>query len=349
GQVFVNGSSAGDTYLLRSGAKIVDDSRLYVGQLQHSYMPSDRQRFTYGVDALLTRPSSDRTINGRNEDNDDINEYGVYVQSETKLSDQWTFLAAGRFDDHNLLDNPVFSPRAALKFQPDANNTFRATFNQAYSTPSTLNFYLDVLSASVPTSAINPALIPVIGPTILNARGTGSKDGFTYNFGPDGRPWMVSLYGGALYAGGAIPTPNTYLSPDVANVWPAMRALLVAQDPSLDPVLPQLLSGPAPGQFLSLNTVTGSFDPFDYNNVVNLDPIEETKTTTYELGYKGVLGKKLAVSVNGYYSEIKDFIGPLRVETPHVFINGATFVPQLTADIIATGVVTDPAQAQAIA
>lgn len=332
-QFFVNISDAGDTYIRRSGARIIDKSRLYAGQLQHSYKASPRQRFTYGFDALWTRPNSSGTIHGANEDNDNINEYGAYLQSETDLTDKLTFIAAGRVDDHNLLAGTVFSPRAALRFKANEKNTFRATYNQAYSTPSTLNFFLDVLSARITMADADSALIPLIpflGNTFFNARGTGAVDGFTFSYAGDGRPQMVSLYGNMMGVG------NMYLPANAQSVWPAMRAILVGGDAALDAVLPAALSGAAPGQYMALNTVSGGFDPFDATKVADLKPIAETKTTTFELGYKGIIGRRLAVSVNGYYTEIKDFIGPLRVETPHVFIDPATFVPQLTADIVAT-------------
>ena len=38
---------------------IIDNSDLYVGQIQHGYSLGERQRFTYGVDLLLTRPDTE--------------------------------------------------------------------------------------------------------------------------------------------------------------------------------------------------------------------------------------------------------------------------------------------------
>ncbi|MGH7454619.1 MAG: TonB-dependent receptor, partial [bacterium] len=58
-QGFINGSNAGDTYILRTGNYIRDNSKIYVGQVQHGLSfgeakagSSPRQRFTYGVDAI---------------------------------------------------------------------------------------------------------------------------------------------------------------------------------------------------------------------------------------------------------------------------------------------------------
>jgi len=114
GQIFYNKSDAGDTRLLRTNDPIVDKSTLSVFQLQHSPSIGERQRFTYGGDVLFTRPNTEGTISGSHENDDDVNEYGVYIQSESSLSDQVELVLAGRYDSHNHLDEKNFSPRAAL-------------------------------------------------------------------------------------------------------------------------------------------------------------------------------------------------------------------------------------------
>lgn len=60
-QAFRNWNDAGDTYLLRTGIPVVDRSSLNVFQAQHTSSLGQRQRFTYGLDALLTRPDTDGT------------------------------------------------------------------------------------------------------------------------------------------------------------------------------------------------------------------------------------------------------------------------------------------------
>ena len=141
-QLFVNMSDAGETYVLRSGLPTIDYSNQYVGQIQHSYGIGDVQRFTYGLDVLLTRPDTDGTINGVNEDKDNINEIGVYLQSETNILPQLKLIAAGRADTHNHLSDVVLSPRAALSFQPNDDHNLRLTYNRAFNTPGTQTCFL---------------------------------------------------------------------------------------------------------------------------------------------------------------------------------------------------------------
>ncbi|HLM66551.1 MAG TPA: TonB-dependent receptor, partial [Longimicrobium sp.] len=147
-QVYLNQSNAGDTYLLRNGAPIVDRSQLLVGQLQHgASLWSGRQNFTYGADALFTNPRTDGTINGWYENDDQTQEYGAYLQSETAVNPRLDLVLAGRVDLHSALPEPVFSPRAALVFKPREGQALRVAYNRAFSTPSSLNQFLDLGSA----------------------------------------------------------------------------------------------------------------------------------------------------------------------------------------------------------
>ena len=359
-QAFLNQSDAGDSRLLRpsSFSPIVDKSSLSVIQLQHRMELGERQLFTYGVDILRTRPETERTINGRNEEDDNINEFGVYLQSKTALTDKIDFVAAGRFDDHSRLEDPVISPRASLVFKPTSKDNFRLTYNRAFSTPSTNNLFLDLIAASQAMPV--PSLVPILGPTLFDIYGRGVPEtGFNFQFGDDKRAQMVSLYGGALFAAGAIPAPNTYLPPDVNSVWPVIRGLTIgaaAADPAtqalLNAILPAQLSASVPGRLLVLNTAFDSDKPISADNqpflipsrsVANVDRIRETTTTTFELGYKGLLTDKFLLTTSVYHTVIEDFVGPLSIETPHVFIDPDTFVTVLTADMVAKGVPLDQA------
>ncbi|MGH7545535.1 MAG: TonB-dependent receptor, partial [Gemmatimonadota bacterium] len=142
-QSYINFSDAGETYLLRDGSLIEDNSFLYVGQVQHGLNVGERQRFIYGVDFIQTIPRTDSTINGINEEDDDITEVGGYVQSETRLSPQFDLVTAARLDYHSVVEDLVFSPRVAVVFRPQPGHNFRATYNRAFSQPTTNNLFLD--------------------------------------------------------------------------------------------------------------------------------------------------------------------------------------------------------------
>ena len=149
-QAFRNWTDAGGTFLLRTGDPVVDRSSLTVFQAQHVSKLGGRQRFTYGLDALLTRPYTEETVMGRNEDDDDLNEFGVYLQSETSVSNNLDLVLALRYDYHSRLADPEFSPRAALVLKPKPTQTWRLTYNRAFSTPTSNNLYLDLLATRDP-------------------------------------------------------------------------------------------------------------------------------------------------------------------------------------------------------
>ena len=437
-QFFVNSSDAGDTYTLRDGLPVIDKSDLYVGQIQHGYSLGERQRFTYGLDMLLTRPDTEGTINGRNEDNDNINEIGGYLQSETRLTSQLKLILAGRADDHNHLNDIVLSPRAALAFQPNDDHNVRLTYNRAFSTPSTSNLFLDRMA--VPDAyALGSNFEPILGfsPNIdIRAQGPGSDTGFTFKRDAAGRPLFRSPFSpvaklapdaylplddpvatnlmwgigrGAVMAGvqpafeaavkgkttpEALPGTIAALPPAIVEglATQAFSALppqaLQGLPPELAPLLqPGVISAMSPEQLeqivpqalqalppevvqglaaslvadlsngfanlvpeqvdgvknvlRTLNPETSEFA--DIENVNNVDPLKPTITQTYEFGYKGILMNKLAFSADVYHTSINDFVGPLVVETPNVFLDAETLSAFLGQHF--TAVLSDPKNA----
>ncbi|HEY7766665.1 TonB-dependent receptor, partial [Longimicrobium sp.] len=177
-QVYLNQSNAGDTYLLRNGAPISDQSRLLVGQLQHGFsMGNGRQNFTYGADYLFTDPRTSGTINGWYEDDDQTTELGAYLQSETDVSDRLSLVLAGRVDTHSALPDPVFSPRAAVVFKPREGHALRVSYNRAFNTPSSLNQFLD-LGSALPGTDAGSAGLRRLGYS-LRIQGTG-ENGFSF-------------------------------------------------------------------------------------------------------------------------------------------------------------------------
>ncbi|UCC23929.1 MAG: TonB-dependent receptor, partial [Gemmatimonadales bacterium] len=87
----------------------------------------------------------------------------------------------------------------------------------------------------------------------------------------------------------------------------------------------------------------------DPDGPVPIQRIQPTTYNTFEVGYKGILGERLLVSVDLYTQQIRDFVGPLRTETPSVFYDPGSvqaFVLQRLTPLIQAGQVT---QEQAVA
>ena len=328
-QGFVNTSNAGDTYLLNTGQLIVDKSRVWSAQLQHSYQANDKWLFTYGADAIMTRPNTDATINGRNEDDDNINEYGVYLQAENQLTDKLKFVGAFRVDDHSRLEKSNFSPRAALVFHPNNRSSLRFTYNRAFATPDNNNLFLDILQS------VNPFH------TGIDIRVQGVPEtGFHWQYDGAGDPMFRSQFSPYVGNDATHYYSQGYLSPQLTNVaWGAGVQLargsviqgLMGQgiDAGTAIAIGDAVASVAPASISPQETITRVLDldtgaPIEVNAsdyIQDIDQLEPAITQTFELGYKGMLGDRLRFSVDSYRTKKENFVGPLTVETPNVFMN----------------------------
>ncbi len=311
-QAFVNMSDAGNTYLLRTGQPIVDKSQMWVGQVQDGFSVGGLDVIG-GVDAQRTIPRTEGTITGRNENNDQIDEVGGYVHTTTALTDQVDIVAALRSDWHSRLDGLNWSPRAALVFHPDQDQSFRLTYNRAFSTPTTNNLFLDIVAARDPFGFAN------FGIQGNDIRTLGvPESGFTFHDQCAGGLQNLCMYSPIV--------PGQQLPANAAVLWDQAILPLVAQQ-AHSPGLIQLLGNPQPGQIGSRllrfsQEGAAQNTPFLPDaGPTDIAPLTSTITTTYEAGYKGILGKRLLVTGDVYKSYIKDFVGPLRVETPSVFFD----------------------------
>ncbi len=348
-QTYLNASDAGDTFLLRDGVPLVDQSRLVVGQVQHGLaLGGGRQDFTYGVDYFHTDPRTGGTINGSYENNDTMDEWGVYLQSKTALSPKLDFVVAGRMDSHSMLDHNVYSPRAALVFKPTEDQSLRFTYNRAFSTPSSLNFFLDISGGAAPSP------LGQLGYRI-RAFGTG-KDGYSFRNADGSLKGILSPFnpGGAnqiLPAGAAV------------NFWPAAVQVAAqgaaAAGTPLPASLVQLLLGlsPTPSD-IGIDIYdpnTGSVTPEAEASIPAVPGIRESHTETYEVGWTGILQNRVKITADAYYEKKKDFVSPLVLRTPLVTLDGpqigayitVPIVTALTQQYIAGGLPPDQAQQRA--
>jgi len=348
-QAYANMSDAGDTYLLRNGAPITDRSKLYVAQVQHGFSLGERQNFTYGLDFIYTNPITEGTINGKYEDDDQTTEFGAYIQSETALSDRLRLVLAGRVDTHSALPEAIFSPRAGLVFQPKETHAFRLTYNRAFSTPSSLNQFLDL------GSVLPDARLAALGYS-LRVQGTGA-DGFRFRRA-DGTYQMRSPFN---FLAGPDRSNADLLDVNAATVFnrAVLGAAAVAQQMG-SPLPEQLVAFLASLQptdadialrFLDVNNTDLGPQPLSSLQLTHLDPIRESTTTTFEAGYKGVLGDRLMLAADVWYSQKKNLVTPLLVQTPLIMVDGAStaayLVPRLTQFFMAAGLPPQMAQAQA--
>ena len=372
GQVFLNLSDAGNedandlsgTYLLRSGQPIVDQSRSLAAQLQHGLSLGSRQDFVYGVDYISTNPRTGGTINGRNEDIDDVQEIGGYVQSTTRLTPKFDFIAALRVDRNDQVEGVQTSPRAAVLFKPSETQNFRVTYNRAFQTPANFTWFLDLIQ------------IRNVSGTPYNIRALGNppKTGWSFNrtcdagtngglcmrsiFTPDSSAWTpasaATAYRGAiaanasLLAGGLAPEIQAGLGVD-AQTANAVANDLVAFLASLTPGATQVetqMRMPAPG---SPNLSAA--------DVRDIGPIKASFNNTWEVGYKGIIGNRFRIAVDAWREKRGDVGNPAGLATPTVFFDStsmkdfmqAALIPAITQKLMGAPFNMPQQQAQATA
>jgi len=351
-QAFANFSNAGETFLLRTGAPIVDRSRVYAAQAQHGTDLGSRATLTYGVDFAYTDARTDNTINGRNEDDDTINEIGGYAHSVIRLAPRWDLVGALRVDKHSRLDDPRLSPRGALVYKPNDNSSLRVTYNRAFSTPSNNNLFLDILAGSLPA------------PFFMNIRAIGTPEGGFHFRGYCGAGGLDELCM-RRDANAAVPVDATsqwgyattvalgILLPNLpANLQPAVQGVLQAiPAPTGAQVGTQLRRW----ERTSANAAGIQWVDIGSGVVQDIDRTEPTSSNVLEIGYKGIFADKLRFDANVWFERRRNFVGPLIVESPNVFLDPAstlaylqaTFQPALTQTLIQAGL--PEAQAQATA
>lgn len=341
-QAYLNANGSGEAFLLRDGLPLIDRSTLGVVQIQNGFsVAHGRQDFTYGWDYFATHPESRRTIYGDYEADNDVSEWGLYLQSKTALSPKIDLVAAGRIDSHSILPDYVFSPRVALIVKPNEDNAIRFAYNRAFSTPTALNYFLDIGAGSAPDP------LGSLGYSI-RAFGTG-RNGFSW-YDDDGTLRGMRSPFNPAGAGQLLPVNDStlwQLGLDVAGQQSSLPQDIVAVLQSISPAASDVGI-----QYVDPDTR-------DTLQVLRDVPaIGESNTETFEAGWSGVFEDAVRVSVDAYYRKQNDFVSPLIVETPLLYLDragietwlGTAYVPARVDDLVSRlGFTVAAATAQATA
>ena len=356
-----NGQDPNGTYYLRTGIPVVDRSSILAAQVQQGTRIGPTQ-LVVGGEYTATRPQTANTIDGRNENDDNIDEYGGYLQTTTAITKQIDFLAAARIDANSRITGSQFSPRAAIILKPDSNNTFRVTFNRAYASPTSFSFFLDQYSGQTPAPGMPVQIL-----------GNPPKTGWHYAtscstaVAPYSGLCMRSPYvPGQLIGVSAAATYPGFLAPQaslggMSTLEAIIRSLPVsafgpggeAARQGLLQGLP-LIQGLRPtdaniGGAVLLNVADTSAKPLT-GNPGNLPALGASFSNTWEVGYKGFLGKRLGLEVDAWFQR-RPAEPTAQVVNPAVLFNGTALGQYLgqniAAKLIAQGVPPATAAAQA--
>lgn len=314
-QVYYNyndgGTAEKPTYLLNSGFRQVAERRAFSAQVQYNFdIPAFLDsNFTIGSDYIDTTSNSDYTLWGRNENNDAYDIFGAYLQGTTPLGEKLELTYAVRYDQYLYLKSGSVSPRAALVYKIDDNNALRFTYNRATFTPTALELFIDF-----------PVNVPA--PGIFDIWLAGQISPQTFN-----NPTIdISIPGVPNLPVG---TPGLPLSVPYAGVAELTIAGLVAGLQSTAGTADDLSAlTPLVQNFFATyqgpQGVTGSLYPYDIfdgataaaegraPNFLSPENLGASAAQigfldSFEIGYKGVIAKKLSLGVDVYTSKRTGF------------------------------------------
>jgi len=339
------------TFLYNTGLNQVAKRALTEAQIQYNFdMPGFLDsNWTIGADARMNSQDSENTIWGRNENNDDYNISGAYLQGTMKLGSKLDLTVAGRYDNFNFLDDSGFAPRVALVYKPNEKNTFRVSYNEATVIPSALEMFID-FPVNAP-AALNGILdIWLSGQSEAQTFGDPSTQTIDMTFpGLSNLPAATSSLGIPLayFHGLAAVTEAapglTILNATLGAVGQGIVAQAGAAVQPLVDVMNNWFTTYSPG----LTEFTGSLSPYD---VFNGNAFDNYGTDTgkgrigrlnsFEIGYKGVIGDRLVVSADFYTYERTGFTR-FRALAPAYAFDASSF-PSDYGNAVQAAILADP-------
>ncbi len=86
---------------------------------------------------------------------------GAFVQNEWR-SDKFNIIVGGRLDKHSMIDKPIFSPRANIRYSPNENVGLRLSYSSGYRAPQAYNedLHIDALNNQSAVIVLDPDLKP---------------------------------------------------------------------------------------------------------------------------------------------------------------------------------------------
>ena len=294
GQVYYNTNKAPSDiadkgFLYRSGQLSVVDRKQFETQLQYNFdIESINTNITVGGDYRTANLDSQTRTFGRNEDIDDYDIYGGYLQAKTNLTDKLDMVLAARYDGFSAIDESAFSPRVAFVYKASPNHTFRASYNKAFAPNSALDIYADFATEN--SGAFDQWLV-------------GNNTAQTFN-----NPSTTFLNGLPTSEGIGIGVGDAY------NAFTPAAIQTISAIPAFQGVLPFLLPIlQSPAFATSISSIGGFSDGIPIDGAGNLLLPEGTpaaslrEDSTIEIGYKGVFADKFTVNLDVYQVNKKNF------------------------------------------
>ena len=147
------------------------------GQYTHNYKLGLPAEVTAGIEYNYNS-LNDYYIATERRLNQQTSTVGLFAQNEWK-SDKINILIGFRLDKHNMIERPIFAPRANVRYSPIENLGLRLSYSSGYRAPQAYNedLHIDALNHSVSIIEIDPDLRPEFSHSL-----SASAD-YYHNFG----------------------------------------------------------------------------------------------------------------------------------------------------------------------
>ncbi|MGI9541567.1 MAG: TonB-dependent receptor domain-containing protein [Flavobacteriaceae bacterium] len=340
GQISYNANDGGSEnspfYLYLTAQRIITKRSAFDAQVQYNFDAANflDSNFTIGADYRDIGADSENTLFGQYDGQNDYVNYGFYGQGTSRFSEKLDLTYALRYDKLSFVDKGKIAPRIALVFKPNSKNSFRLTYNQAVFGPSALETYVDF-----------PVQIQAPGVLDVWLSGQTTAQNFDAN-----APIEIIGGGGATLPAGTTNWPLAVPYGAVAGqVLPALYQG-VAADPSYAPLLPLIqnffgsyVPGGASGTIEGYNAFNGSPMP----TAVGTPSALLGTTTSWEVGYKGLLGDKFAIGID-VYTFARTGSTQFTAIGPTFRLNGSQGIPADLGAQVAADFSSDPVISAAI-
>lgn len=134
-------------YSLGSGAELIENSTIMHLEAQGNASFAKHGKAIAGASFRQYNVNTDTTLMRAADDDRHDKVYSGYGQVEWRLGGQVRLVGAARYDKGDLFEGQ-FSPKAAIVYSPNANHSFRVTYNKAFQTPNYSEFFLRAAAAA---------------------------------------------------------------------------------------------------------------------------------------------------------------------------------------------------------
>lgn len=311
GQLYYINNNGGTTkkpsYLDRSGFIVPLKRDHLEGQLQYRFdLPMLlNSQWTAGVDYRNIGAKSQNHVYGRNENDDDYNIVGAYLQGKMEFGNKFDFYAGGRFDTYNFTSKNTFAPRLSMVYKPHKNHSFRAGYSYTVNPIPASDIYFD---------------LPLMVTPIFNVWNIGGITDQTFNTDPT-ISWLIPGVGNTT-SGTGFPLQAAYQA--VTEGVKAALTQMAQSDANINQLLPILLGVL---DQTSLSAMSNSFVSTDLDG----NPMTPKNVSTnllayrnaFELGYRGRISDKFTFGTDVFLYRNKGGSGlgqvsPVITLTPEV-------------------------------